>query len=298
LANPKVYKLFPLSDDSLISAWEQIAQELNVTQSATVSLHLAGGPPLFGPQHSFSEFLKDENVRLIRDSKAVVLERAFLKFSINGQPTTIDFRREQEGPHLTLTVQDNQTPADSLRIHLAVGSALAKHDRLIFADTRLGDELREFELRREGALHRLEEIARETIRRNDEHIKALELRHDEERRRLREQHEKSNQELQKKYEAQQALLAEQEERIAERISALDDRNNTHARREIHKNLKKALEDRNIKFGLTRQTNRKRWPIHALFSLLILSATSATLFYGSRQLESEVAAGSFASRSAP
>ncbi|MBR0661696.1 AAA family ATPase [Neoroseomonas oryzicola] len=43
--------------------------------------------------------------------------------------------------------------------------------------------------------------------------------------------------------------------------ALDDRNNTHARREIRQNLKKQLNSYKEHFRLTKQTRSLRWPIH-------------------------------------
>lgn len=66
--------------------------------------------------------------------------------------------------------------------------------------------------------------------------------------------------------AKKAALDEEESSLQERLKALDDRNNTHARRALHTNLKARIAEHASKFELTKDTNDRRKPIHIAVSI--------------------------------
>ncbi|MDX0573814.1 hypothetical protein GOD68_26725 [Sinorhizobium medicae] len=95
-------------------------------------------------------------------------------------------------------------------------------------------------------------------------------------------------EYQKAIDSERALLAQRADEVAARARVLDDRNNTHVRRELHEKLKARLADRFKKLDLTPETKRARWPIHlgvaasaALLAFLVYSLTSEALVVTSR-----------------
>ncbi|NKK99605.1 hypothetical protein GFM02_15315 [Rhizobium leguminosarum bv. viciae] len=103
------------------------------------------------------------------------------------------------------------------------------------------------------------------------------------RKQLEEQTAAERLEAQKANDAERTLLAQKADEVAERVRALDDRNNTHVRRELHEKLKARLADRFKKLDLTPETKRARWPIHvgvaasaAILGFLIYFFTSEAL----------------------
>ncbi|MGZ2428361.1 hypothetical protein [Rhizobium redzepovicii] len=66
---------------------------------------------------------------------------------------------------------------------------------------------------------------------------------------------------QRTVEEQKRILSEQDEELRARAKLLDDRNNTHARRALHEQLKGRLADRFKNLDLTPQTKSSRTPIH-------------------------------------
>ncbi|MQX34421.1 hypothetical protein [Sinorhizobium meliloti] len=96
-------------------------------------------------------------------------------------------------------------------------------------------------------------------------------------------------EAQKAIDSERATLAQRADEVAARARALDDRNNTHVRRELHEKLKARLADRFKKLDLTPETKKARWPIHlgvaasaALLAYLVYSLTSEALVVTSRE----------------
>lgn len=68
-------------------------------------------------------------------------------------------------------------------------------------------------------------------------------------------------------------IAEQEEALRKREKDIDDRNNTHARRELHRELKAKIAERSGEFRVTVATKRNRYPIH-----LAVAISAVGLFY--------------------
>jgi hypothetical protein len=59
-------------------------------------------------------------------------------------------------------------------------------------------------------------------------------------------------------------LKAREGALAERQKALDNRDNTHARRQKQEDLNKILQSFHASFKLTLDTAKKRWPVHGAF----------------------------------
>lgn len=90
-------------------------------------------------------------------------------------------------------------------------------------------------------------------------------------------------ELQEKYEDQESKIADREKKLEEERKKLDDSNNTHARREIRRDILREIKSRQDKFSLTEGTNKLRKPIAIAMALLVaffmvLSSMSAIEFY--------------------
>lgn len=110
-------------------------------------------------------------------------------------------------------------------------------------------------------VERLQQMTLEVGEQATDARRKLEEEYTELKRQLQEQIAMERLETQKANDAERTLLVQKADEIAERARALDDRNNTHVRRELHEKLKARLADRFKKLDLTPQTTNARWPIH-------------------------------------
>ena len=88
--------------------------------------------------------------------------------------------------------------------------------------------------------------------------------------------------LQAEHKLRLASIDEEKARLVEREKQLDDRNNTHARRDLQKNLQEHLAAYKTKFELTAGTRKLRWPIiwtvvafEAIFIILLVVIVLST-----------------------
>ncbi len=88
----------------------------------------------------------------------------------------------------------------------------------------------------------------------------------------------SRSELEAEHKRRIAALDEEKSALEERRRELDDRDNTHARRQIRSDLKKRIEDHAKSFGLTNGTRTLRLPIHILTWLALGLLGCATYFF--------------------
>lgn len=100
-------------------------------------------------------------------------------------------------------------------------------------------------------------------------------------------YDKKRDQLEADIAAQKRHLEEEEASLQTRVKALDDRNNTHARRALHTNLKARIAEHASKFELTKDTNDRRRPIHiavwvamtGLLLLLVYTTYNSTIVFG-------------------
>lgn len=145
-------------------------------------------------------------------------------------------------------------------------------------------EIANFYTNRESTLLRLEALNARISVENDQNRRALEASLDESRRKLEEDYRRRLEELEGEYKAKNEAVSKRESDLDERKKLLDDRDNTHARREGQKKLLAALEELTSKFSLTPETTRKRWPAGVGFGVLIvfLMCTSGWTLYQTGQ----------------
>jgi hypothetical protein len=113
-------------------------------------------------------------------------------------------------------------------------------------------------------LDKLELLASDLIVKYDDKRTALERSFDEKGQRLEEQIDEERARIKGEHDKRDESLVERETKLAQRLAELDDRDNTHARRQIRKDLLGVIQERTSSFLLTSGTNRKRGPIHVAF----------------------------------
>lgn len=119
-----------------------------------------------------------------------------------------------------------------------------------------------------STLERLERLNEELIEKGSEFRASLEKRYEEKLEALSNEIEEKKNSLEADFEKKYSDLENREQSLAERLSKVDDRDNTHARREIRDNMLSDVKQRVSNFSLSRSTEKKRTPVLAGIILLI------------------------------
>lgn len=121
----------------------------------------------------------------------------------------------------------------------------------------------------EATLSRLEELSEKLIADNHHYREKLDLEQQDKLSALESKFEDRKKELHETYETLTADLSEKEEDFERKIKELDDKSNTHARRQIRKDIIGEIKKRQTEFKLTVGTNKLRWPVAIAMIGLIL-----------------------------
>ena len=122
----------------------------------------------------------------------------------------------------------------------------------------------------EATLSRLEELNEKLIFDSHEYRKNLETEHLSKLHALEEAFSTREQELTKNYQRLSEQLQEKEQAFEERKKELDSKSNTHARRQIRKDIISEIKKRQTEFKLTSGTNSLRTPVAAsMLGLIVL-----------------------------
>ncbi|PDT03682.1 hypothetical protein CO666_14055 [Rhizobium chutanense] len=135
----------------------------------------------------------------------------------------------------------------------------------------------------QSIIERLQRMTLEVGQQTTDARRRLDEEYTELKRQLEEQTAELRLESQKALDAERLLLAQRADEIKAKARALDDRDNTHVRRELHEKLKARLADRFKKLDLTPETKSARLPIHfgvaatgIILAILIYAFTSEAL----------------------
>lgn len=115
------------------------------------------------------------------------------------------------------------------------------------------------------------------IARTDEFFRGLVEKFDKRQSDLEELYSNKQIQLDRSIEERRSRLEGDEERLQEKQRELDDRDNTHVRRAIRGELIETIRNRQKTFSISKDTTRLRWPIHAVFLLLLLGTAAGTVW---------------------
>lgn len=213
---------------------------VNFLESGTVASQTMGlsvpGPPLF-------------NVSVTRD------------FDVNALGTDL----------VSMSAGDDLSPDVVAGILVAVRKALPPYGANHEIDAALGPAMGEFYRRRDATVRNLEKAIADLVKQGVDFRRELDERASEERARLHAEVAAERERLQAYIDQQSEDIQGREAKLAERQKDLDDRSNTHVRREILRGLKATFAKRAESFGLTKETEAKRKTTHAGLRGLILFA---------------------------
>jgi hypothetical protein len=275
-----------MRDEQLVRALEQLAGFIPGARKIIFQWRVLEGNDF--NSCPIGEIRANTPLKEILGREGEILRWAQLQFQGSGESdnSNLEVSRDSTGGvavNLNLPDAFNQDQEAKTRIAVAVNDVFGKYARSNIVDN-LQPMLAEFYQRRDETLARLEELQVSIFGAADEQRRKIEDALDRERDRLERAYQEKQRQLEAEHAAGAEELARRQEELETRSKALEERDNTQTRRDLQKQLKKVLQERNASFSLTRGTEGKMLPIKITCALLIvaLAGVSAWAWYKTTQ----------------
>lgn len=271
-----------LTDLMLIDAFEHIAERYGKTSFsalAGVGIHLASLPSENSPEQTIAQW------NLIKDSSAMLLSSMAMQIG-NLQ---ISFYRGTRGTpksgifdemYFLYNGQGTEpNPLKRLEILSYLGKTLKSFDPGRAQDTLGVPEQSQLAALHESTLSRLELLGEDVIRKTNEARSNLEVDYANKRLELDLELKAHKTSLDAKHDEALREVRVREEELAEEKKKIDDRGNTHARRELRNRMLGDVKERIDQFGVSKKTEGKRAPVAATLTLALLILAILVCFSG-------------------
>ena len=284
MANPSKIKIPRVPDKAIFNAFAEVARnypETNITINAFGCTNLGAVSPGSKSYGESVDLLLKENGTAI-ESLSVHIKG----FSVNYYRGGLDHNNanNKSGIYDELHFSFNTNAPEKLTDHqrIEVIAFLTKKLNAFNPDRNflgLSEEDVAAQAIHVSIMERLEELNIELIQKTNDfrqqlegdfHAKVLALEQDS---------EKEREALNEKFQEKSDEVEKTKQHLEKRLKEVDDRDNTHVRRELRKDLQTEINNRQDSFKLTKDTNKLRWPIHSLCLLTILCLFFLSIFYG-------------------
>jgi hypothetical protein len=258
MMDPVILKIPKTSDKVLLDFCLALSESYECT---TIRSTFIGGGSLSG----LPDF-EDENWAVVSELNSALI--ATLNIAIGG--LSIQYYRNSRTPELATVFDEisigynssagSISQVERLRIIAAVSSKLKAFDpeaALITSGIQANNHL---EALHQSTLTRLEQLSEEIIRKGIETHSRLEAEFAEKRKLQEDELAEAKALLNRHNEAEQLKLQTAQEDLERRKASLDDRGNTHARREIRNSMLNDVKTRIENFGVSDLTSDKRTPV--------------------------------------
>jgi hypothetical protein len=172
---------------------------------------------------------------------------------------------------------DNQaspTPQERLEIVAFISEKLKRFEIGRITTDGVSPEINQVLAIHQSNLERLERLNEDLISKSSDFRSDLERKFDEKVHLYEEKLQKRQTDADAKMEVKSQELGAREEAIEKKLAAIDDRNNTHARREIRDRMLDDVKKRIQNFGVSKATEKKRVPVAlgmvTLCALIVIS----------------------------
>lgn len=135
-----------------------------------------------------------------------------------------------------------------------------------------------------ATLERLEALNENLIRDSEKFRKKVEKDYRDRSADLERKYDERSDQFNAEIEEKRNALIRREEKLAEKTKEIDDRQNTHVRRELRQQILEEIRNRTEEFKLTKGTNNLRWPIHIVCVLLVTVLGSSAFYYAVESIE--------------
>lgn len=280
MANPQLIKVPRQTDRALVESFIAFADALEVAQ-ATINVGAAGTFSIPTKEELPSEVaeLVSFDASLI-ESASVSIQGFGITFYRGGYPT-----QNQPGSAIydDIGIQFDKNNCklsehDRLRVFGLISKRLGPFNPLRHVEGGRSPEQDQLLAIHNATLERLESLNEELIRGSEEFRRTLEEDFRERSNELEQKFEARSDQLNAEIDAKRSLIAAQEKELAGKVKEIDDRQNTHVRRELRQQILAEIRNRTKEFRLTKGTNNLRWPIHVVLVALIFGLALAAFYY--------------------
>jgi len=266
------------SDRSVIDFFREIGKAYGVSQLSIVaqgSIKI-GAVNLEGePSDDFAEILDLDSAliataTLVIDGFAVAYHRGGA-VAVEAKSPIFDEVATTFNPQ-----NGNLSNVDRLKITEKINSKLHGFQPGRQIDSGISKEQGDLIAIHQASLERLEKLNEDLVQQGINYRESLDKKFDKKAEKfendIRERQEKLNENIQQ----QEAGLDDERQQLEARRKEIDDRDNTHVRRELRKSLLEELKARSAAFALTKGTQHLRLPIH--FTCILFFAVAAGFAY--------------------
>lgn len=214
-------------------------------------------------------------VQLAKDRDTAIWDRISVHFQDLELSLSIRRDREQgdDQIHVSFAKQHPEEPVVTETLS-AIYQHFTPRNQSVALEKAMGPELTEFYRLREDTLSRLEATTSKLLQDTSDYRVQLDNQLEERNSALTASFDERMKKADDEVKQRDEDLRGREKELERQRRDLDDRSARHARREQSKALQKKISDRSTGFALTVGTQKKRWPIHVIFALLL--AVSASL----------------------
>ena len=138
-----------------------------------------------------------------------------------------------------------------------------------------------------ATLERLESLNEELVRGSEKFRKSVEKDYRERTKELEGNFDDRSVHLNEEIDKKRGAIIEREEKLASKLKEIDDRQNTHVRRELRQQILEEIRNRAEEFKLTKGTNNLRWPIHFVCMALVAILGVSAAYYAKESLSALV-----------
>lgn len=258
------------SDASVIECFKSVAEEFGINQ---ISISVVGYPNR--GQINLSE--DNEDLNAIAEADSALIDT--VSINVKGLPVTyhrggtVNFngQHKQKSPYfdeLVFSQNNNVKIGGQERIKLT--AMFASRLSAYTPERGVGETPEQVQLSaiHNATLERLEKLNEELVNSTHDYRKTLDNEFSEKSGDLEKSFEQREKALEEKYSEAHKALEEEKESLDARWKVLDDKDNTHARREIRKDILKEIKNRQQEFKLTQGTVALRKPISIAMIVLV------------------------------
>lgn len=281
MAAQQLMKIPRQSDRSVIEFFRGLAAEWGIPQ-ISLGLGVAGNiqVPSEGENPEQVNLLLDVDSSLI-ETASVTIQGLSIHFFRGGRPTQNPPVKSGVFDDIEFNVHAPQcTLSETQRLQI-IGKAAKQFgpfDPQRTVPGVLTDDQQQLLAIHNSTLERLQALNEELIRGSEEFRRNLQTDFQRRSDELEGDFRNRLDGLDKDFEKRKASLDERDESIAKKLKEIDDRQNTHVRREIRKDILEEIRSRSREFKLTEGTNRLRLPVHAVCLVLLGVLGVASAFF--------------------
>lgn len=272
MSNEQRIKIPRSSDRAVIDCFKKIGERYGVQNAAVSALAFSniGNVNLFDDKNADFQALLNHNSTLI-ESCALQVNGLNVSYYRGGQ-----YQPKDKSPIFDEILlrwnaqQGNLSNEDKLNVVSIINEDLKAFEPGRFIESGLSEEQAQLLSIHSSTLDRLQKLNEDLIRQSSEFRENIEKRYEEKATELEQETTKQREKLNSDYENKSEGLEKREKALSEKLAAIDDRSNTHVRREIRDRMLSDVKARIEKFGVSESTEGKRRPVFVGIAFMIIA----------------------------